>query len=157
VANAARDRRWRHISPWIALLCGLIISTLSVSQWHQMRNPPVRAMALTTAVIVAFLLLICYLLRIIYRVSPRGGVLVFIVIAITWVAPILADYARWQLSPSLEDFQPTAISASSPVAVLTMIWDRQSEPRSINAPPAPPAPAAPPVEDIVAPDLTDSI
>src|SRR5262249_40988149 len=114
-------------SPFIVVLSAAIITSLSLVAWDQV-DQPVPAALMTFVVVTAFLGLLCYVLRIIYRVTDKGGILGFVIIAITWATPIVVDLALWQLGPSLKDFEPSAISACSPPAALTMIWDQPSRP-----------------------------
>lgn len=122
LANAARDRRWTAFSPLVALACAGVCSALVI--WPTEQSSPVRPFALwgTVAILAAFMLSLCYLLRMVYRITDHGWVMATIWIFLLNLLPILVDLGRWSASQSGSDYEISEISAFSPIFALIMIW-----------------------------------
>jgi hypothetical protein len=122
IANSARDPKWRSVSPLIALGCAAIVWAISpvVAKTFYTRNH----LFIVAAVVSASLLIsTCYLLRIIYRVHPRGWVPAAIWIGLTCLVPVIFDCGAWILGPSDDNFIMTGISSFSPIGALAMSFD----------------------------------
>jgi hypothetical protein len=78
------------------------------------------AWAMTAAVVVSFLLLFGQLMR-----WPRLPLLIgFTILFITWVAPMVIDYALYLQAQRTRNYLMGEISSFSPIGALIMIWTR---------------------------------
>lgn len=85
----------------------------------------VRALSVTAAVIVIFLISLYLLFSAIYRVRPRAAVLVILWLLVTCFLPMLIDMARYEFADGLEETESMSVlSACSPLGALIVAWCR---------------------------------
>jgi hypothetical protein len=125
IANAARDRRWAPFSPLVAMLSAAIVSVFAIVMRNDGEHTPQYSMMITAAVLVAFMVGLCFLLRIIYRFTPRGWPIAFTWVLLTWILPYLADVGHWMLEQdSTDDMTLSWITGLSPGGALILTWGR---------------------------------
>lgn len=102
LALIAREMRVYH-SPWT--------STMT------------RNLGYTAVTIALNLITISYLMRILYRVTGKSAVMVFLFVLCTWIGPLALDFIRFGLSgmQPLDDIV-TGLSACGPVGTMILIW-----------------------------------
>jgi len=76
----------------------------------------------TAVVVLVFLLSTSYLLRWTYLAVPRAGVILFMWILLTWMAPIVADVIRYNFFIENSDRALGEISTISPLGALIKLW-----------------------------------
>jgi hypothetical protein len=122
VANAARDKRWREKSALVALAVSAVMLILCFAG----RDLVVMfgaAVGATAVVLVSFTLGICYLLRIIYRVTARGWPIALGWIVLMWLIPLVIDTVRWALTSLNETYELSVMAGCSPIGALMIIWN----------------------------------
>jgi hypothetical protein len=126
LANAARDRRTAPVSPLIALACAAIVLVFSVAMRDEVTRWA-RAVLVSAAVLASFMLTLCFMFRIIYRFTPRAWALAVAWMGLSWLVPIVIDYARYAVNSFNEDYHFAQFAAASPIGALTMAWNESDE------------------------------
>ena len=83
---------WFAVTALFRIGCEAIIAPLSML-WEFPRTPvKFKFMMLTGLVIASFLVSMCYILRIVYRITPpRGWAIGLVWIMISWLVPIIIE------------------------------------------------------------------
>lgn len=122
IANAARDPRRRAVSPLVAAACAAIILVLCVPMRQQI-DAYTWAVAGTALVLVAYAISLCFLLRIVYRVTPRGIGIATAWVLLSWFVPFIGEYFQWLMLDTNTDYALTSIGGFSPVGALIVLWN----------------------------------
>lgn len=129
IANVSRDRATRPYAPIIAVLAGLLISSICLFL-PELQKSDIASIALSFAVLASFLVAVSYLLQIAYRVMQRAWMIGIAWIFIMWVVPVLVDFGMWALRDDGTEYEMTLATAISPIGSLLIIW---TDERVLNA------------------------
>lgn len=123
VANSARQYAHSARPIIVALACATLILPLTLlgekaASFHE-------AIVSTAVVLICFFVTISYLLRIVYRITPRGWPFMIGWLMASNALPLIGDLFYWGFVGLNESFNPSIITCFSPIGAIVSAWTGQ--------------------------------